>query len=904
MSQSLYECGRSLQNLCRKSDGNEETERKLRANDGAFNEQFKYAGNHIRTYRYNFLTFLPLNLFEQFQRIANIYFLLQIIIMSIPQITALNPLATAIPLLFVLAASAVKDIYDDVGRHKSDKRVNNREAHLLRDGRIVFEAWHKIKVGDIIKLESNHHVTADLLLLSTSEPSGLCYIETAELDGETNLKVRQPLIETAELGDDLKALSNFQGEVTCEPPNNRLDKFQGKLEIGNEKCSLDNSNIVLRGCVLRNTDWVYGLVIFAGHDTKLMMNSGKPIFKRTKLDKLANSLVLYIALALVLICTFLSIMSYFWERDTGKNFVIYLPWDSFYKNDPGLISLLHWPAFIMVLNTLIPISLYISVEIIRFGQSLLINWDRKMYYEKTDTPARARNTTLSEELGQIQYVFSDKTGTLTQNVMTFRECSINGKLYGHIEPEFDTEDDGMKVESYSSESMPSNKKPIDLSSNPYADPMFTFYDETLISDMKTDPNVIEFFRLLALCHTVMVEEKEDKEEKDVVDFIPGAENQDTPLLEYQAQSPDEGALVSAARNFGFIFLRRTPNTITVRVNENEEKYDVLCILDFDNVRKRMSVIVKNEVGKIMLYCKGADTMIYERLRQEPSELKDTTQTHLDLFACNGLRTLCLACKEIPELVFNEWFEEYKIASCALEDRDEKLFKLYEDIEKDMTLIGATAIEDKLQDGVPDTIANLADANINLWVLTGDKQETAINIGYSCMLLTENMIEVFIINGDDKDNVKQQIDDFKKKIDDFLPVNSFGNGNGVEMKGFPNKESGVRFAENSIDESSELEPKSGYGLIITGSSLVHALEEDLEMKFLALGKCCKAVICCRVTPLQKAMVVELVKKHVNATTLAIGDGANDVSMIRGNCVDIYVSLLINLQYNFFLECKEL
>ncbi|XP_065059907.1 phospholipid-transporting ATPase ID-like isoform X2 [Rhopilema esculentum] len=860
-----------------------EAERRLRANDRDYNSQFQYTGNHIQTYRYNLLTFIPLNLFEQFQRVANIYFLIQIIIMSIPQITALNPLATAIPLLFVLTASAVKDLYDDVGRHKSDNRVNNRKAHLLRDGIIVNEAWQNVQVGDIIKLESNHHVTADLLLLSTSEPSGLCYIETAELDGETNLKVRQPLIETAALGDDLIALSNFRGEVTCEPPNNRLDKFQGKLEIGDEKCSLDNSNIVLRGCVLRNTEWVFGLVIFAGHDTKLMMNSGKAAFKRTKLDKLANDLVLNIALALIIICTFLSFMSYFWEKGTGKGFTVYLPWDSYYKENPALIGVFHWPAFIMVLNTLIPISLYISVEIIRFGQSLLINWDLKMYHAPSDTPARARNTTLNEELGQIQYIFSDKTGTLTQNVMTFKECSINGKLYGHEEEDPEPEVDNLKIESVSSENMFSNtKRPIDLSSNPYADPVFKFYDQTLIPDLENDQNVIEFFRLLALCHTVMVEERDE------VDYMPGAETQDTPLLEYQAQSPDEGALVSAARNFGFVFLRRTPNTITIKVNGNEEKYDLLCILDFDNVRKRMSVIVQDKDGKIKLYCKGADTVIYERLSNDNASFKETTQIHLDLFACNGLRTLCLAYKEIPEHVFDKWAISYKDASCALENRDEMIAKLYEEIEQDMTLIGATAIEDKLQDGVPETIANLAEANINLWVLTGDKQETAINIGYSCMLLTENMHDVFIINGKDKQTVVSQMESCKSKIDSSTPSIPHKQ-NDVELKGITGRRgSHVMFSDNQIDEVSELEPKSGFGLVINGNSLVFALDKSLEMQFLELAKCCKAVICCRVTPLQKAMVVDLVKRHVKATTLAIGDGANDVSMIQAAHIGVGIS----------------
>lgn len=148
------------------------------------------------------------------------------------------------------------------------------------------------QVGDIIRMDNDQFVAADLLLLSSSEPNGLCFIETAELDGETNLKIKSCLPETAAMGEHENLLWSFNGEIICEPPNNLLNKFEGTLIWRNQRFPLDNEKILLRGCVLRNTKWCYGLVIFAGKDTKLMQNSGKAKFKRTNIDKLLNYIII------------------------------------------------------------------------------------------------------------------------------------------------------------------------------------------------------------------------------------------------------------------------------------------------------------------------------------------------------------------------------------------------------------------------------------------------------------------------------------------------------------------------------------------------------------------------------------------------------------------------------------
>uniref|UniRef100_A0A182W6A6 Phospholipid-transporting ATPase n=1 Tax=Anopheles minimus TaxID=112268 RepID=A0A182W6A6_9DIPT len=446
---------------------------------------------------------------------------------------------------------------------------------------------------------------------------------------------------------------------------------------------------------------------------------------------------------------------------------------------------------------------------------------------------------------------------------------------------------------------------VDFSFNPEYEPEFRWYDQGLLDAVRADEeHAHNFFRLLALCHTVMAEEKNGK-------------------LDYQAQSPDEAALVSAARNFGFVFKSRAPNSITIEVMGRTEEYELLSILDFNNVRKRMSVVLRRN-NSIILYCKGADSVIYDRLGPNQHDLKARTQEHLNKFAGEGLRTLVLAERRLTKEFYESWLVRQREAALSLDGREDKLGAIYEEIECDMQLVGVTAIEDKLQDGVPQTIANLQLAGIKVWVLTGDKQETAINIGYSCQLLTDDMVDVFVIDGITKGEVEQQL---RKYMDSLRIVNTYHPANvqkannmhsqtvgssetsavtangahssssgpmvdiqntsppSVSVVTFSNYSEGFEKGEPTL---TDIDENTGVALVINGHSLVHCLTSELESKFLEIASHCKAVICCRVTPLQKAMVVELIKRAKNAVTLAIGDGANDVSMIKAAHIGVGIS----------------
>lgn len=817
----------------------------------------KYSGNAIRTYKYNVLTFIPLNLYEQFKRAANLYFLALLILQIIPEISTLPWYTTLVPLVLVLGITAIKDLVDDLARHRMDKEINNRKCEVLHDGRFEESRWRHIQVGDVVRLRKNDFIPADLMLLSSSNPNSLCYVETAELDGETNLKFKMGLKVTDERLQSESQLAGFDAMIVCEEPNNRLDKFTGTMHWRNDRFPVDLDNMLLRGCKVRNTDYCHGLVIYAGFDTKIMRNGGKTRFKRTKIDQLMNYMVYTIFVVLILVCAGLAIGNTYWYEDIGsKAWYLYDGKDQT-ASYRGFLSF--W-GYIIVLNTMVPISLYVSVEVIRLGQSKFINWDLQMYYQEKDTPAKARTTTLNEQLGQIEYIFSDKTGTLTQNIMAFKKCTIAGRTYG--DP---TSAEGVALD---------RGRPVDFSKFRYADKKFQFFDHYLISciQSKKDKDILEFFKLLSLCHTVMVEEKEGE-------------------LIYQAASPDEGALVTAARNFGFVFLSRTQDTITISEMGKENTYEMLALLDFNSDRKRMSIILRFPDGRIRLYCKGADTVIYERISPRTRH-KETTQEALDIFANETLRTLCLCYKDISQAEFDAWSRKHKEASVALSNREEALDVVYEQIEKDMLLIGATAIEDKLQDGVPETIAKLAKADIKIWVLTGDKKETAENIGYSCELLTDDMT---IHYGED--------------VNEKLTLRQANRRNNPVVKAKKVKEPFFNSKEKNA-------------LIITGGWLNEILYEKKKkrrrLRLRRLGKrptpsvpqdnqpmddyekemrqedfvdmaCeCSAVICCRVTPKQKANVVSLVKRYKKAVTLSIGDGANDVNMIKTADIGVGIS----------------
>ena len=414
------------------------------------------------------------------------------------------------------------------------------------------------------------------------------------------------------------------------------------------------------------------------------------------------------------------------------------------------------------------------------------------------------------------------------------KCSIAGEIYGSGITEI------AKAAAKREGKILEDNRPLGAKNNPN----FQFYDERLMDGAwKNSPKkdeILDFLILLAVCHTVIPERSGKNGE-----------------IVYQASSPDEAALVKAAKYLGVEFIARSPNDVTFTILGEEQLYQILDIIEFSSDRKRQSVIVRNTEGQLLILTKGADSVIYPLLAPN-QEYMDVTLKHLDQFGEEGLRTLCCAKAYLDEEEYAQWHRDYEEAKTSLEDRTRKVEEVAARIEKNLLLVGSTGIEDKLQEGVGDTIYELRKAGISIWVLTGDKLETAINIGFACDLLNSGMT-LLVVEGHTNDVIK----DFLEKSINTANTNNISH--------------------------------DALGLVVDGERLIHILEDPiLKNLFLLLSIKCKSVICCRVSPKQKSDVVLLIKQNVSGNTLAIGDGANDVAMIQSAHVGIGISGVEGLQ----------
>ncbi|KAL7149276.1 hypothetical protein ABFS83_05G028600 [Erythranthe nasuta] len=816
-----------------------------------------YATNYVRTTKYTGATFLPKSLFEQFRRVANFFFL----VTGVLSFTALAPysaVSAIVPLVFVIGATMVKEGIEDWRRKQQDIEVNNRKVKVHEgSGKFSQTEWKNLKVGNIVKVEKDEFFPADLILLSSSYENAVCYVETMNLDGETNLKLKQALEVTSSLNEE--DLKDFRATIKCEDPNANLYSFVGTMEFEEQQHSLSPQQLLLRDSKLRNTDHIYGAVIFTGHDTKVIQNSTEPPSKRSKIEKKMDKIV-YLLFGVLFLMAFVGSV-YFGvvtKNDSDRRWYL-RPDDANVFFDPKratFAAVFHFLTALLLYSYLIPISLYVSIEIVKVLQSIFINQDVNMYYEETDKPARTRTSNLNEELGQVDTILSDKTGTLTCNSMEFIKCSIAGIAYGYGVTEVEKTMAKRKGSPYNSSQIRSTIKG------------FNFDDERIVNGNWVNgprSDVVEkFFRLLAICHTAIPDIDEN-----------------TGKVTYEAESPDEAAFVIAAKELGFEFFKRTQTSVHVNelcpvIGESVKRsYKLLNIIEFNSSRKRMSVIVRDEEGNLLLLCKGADSVMFERLAENGREYEKETREHVNEYADAGLRTLILAYRKLGEQEYNLFEEKFLEAKNSISvDRGARIDEVTEEIEKDLILLGATAVEDKLQQGVPECIDKLAQAGIKIWVLTGDKMETAINIGYACSLLRQGMKQITITLD------KPEITALEKTGD-----------NDVIAKA--SKQSVVRQIIEGKNQVDDLNSEA-LALIIDGKSLAYALDEDVKKLFLELAIGCASVICCRSSPKQKALVTRLVKEGTKKITLAIGDGANDVGMLQEADIGIGISGVEGMQ----------
>ncbi|OQR94483.1 phospholipid-transporting ATPase [Achlya hypogyna] len=837
--------------------------RVVHVNAPAENAKFGYCSNTIITSRYTIINFLPKILWYEFSKLANFYFLVISVMQCIKPISNTGGFPASLPALIVIVTIDMAfAAMEDYRRHVADDATNFAPVQRYCRQNMVFEtcASEEIAVGDIIKVVNREVIPADCVILGTFEanpenPKGICYVETKSLDGETNLKLRQGLECTYTTIQDDSHLADLEGRVLCETPNNSIHRFSGSLTLADGKQEAIGVNaVLLRGCTLRNTEFVYGLVVNTGRDTKIMMASqNKKSVKWSNMERRLNTQIMYICGLMVVLCLFGAIGATVWNRKYLSNRPAEKAWYLYSSSrdvtvaNPVANFFLLFLYFFLLLNSFIPVSLYVSMTSVKFFQAYFMNNDLKMYHAESDTPCQVRTMSLNEELGQVDYVFSDKTGTLTCNIMEFRKCSINGVAYGLGDTE-------VGLAAKRRQGKLESPLACDLSQHRVVTaPFVNFQDDRLFL---ADPAALApFWEHLAVCHTVMPETSADGS------------------LRLSASSPDEQALVAAAACFGFRFCARAPGEAQVERRDYHDgdallstaTYKVLDVLEFNSTRKRMSVVAQTPSGSLVLLCKGADTVIYERLAESTNpavlNVRKKTLEHMETFASEGLRTLVIASAPVDPVFYESWSLQYRRAindmreiELRREGEPNAIDRLMEEMEKDLQILGATAIEDKLQDGVPDAIAKLREAAIKVWMLTGDKQETAINIGFACQLLHMDM-DLVVIGADDHPDIAS----IRARLESANAV--------------PLLEDGT---------------KEDHGLVMDGETLELALLH-CPLLLLSVAQQCAAVIACRVSPAQKAELVQLVKENVpTARTLAIGDGANDVSMILSAHIGVGIS----------------
>uniref|UniRef100_A0A8C2W8M0 Phospholipid-transporting ATPase n=1 Tax=Cyclopterus lumpus TaxID=8103 RepID=A0A8C2W8M0_CYCLU len=751
--------------------------------------QQRFPDNRIVSSKYTFWNFVPKNMFEQFRRVANFYFLIIFLVQLIID-TPTSPITSGLPLFFVITVTAIKQGYEDWLRHKADNSVNQCPIHVVQHGKVVRKQSRKLRVGDVVFMKENETFPCDLILLSSSRDDGTCFVTTASLDGESSHKTYYAVQDTKAYNTE-KEVDSIHATIECEQPQPDLYKFVGRINV-----YMDNECFVSAS--------LPAVAIYTGMETKMALNYQSKTQKRSAVEKSMNAyLVVYLCI-LISKALINTVLKYAWQADPNRD----EPWYND-RTEPErqrhIVSLAFtdFLAFMVLFNYIIPVSMYVTVEMQKFLGSYFIMWDDEMFDEEMGERAVVNTSDLNEELGQVEYVFTDKTGTLTENNMEFIECCVDG----HVMPGATTMD------------------MIDTSPGPGA----------RVSTASVEHEEL-FFRALCLCHTVQVKEEE------TVDGIKHGIHQGKSTSFYISSSPDEVALVEGMKRWS---ANTHTHTHTFYI-ANKPICTHIAHLVFAHIHTL----------KLYLFCKGADSAIFPRV---VSGKVEQIKARVEHNAVEGLRTLCVAYRPLSPEQYQEVCHLLNGAKLALQDRDKRLAEAYDIIEKDLILLGATAVEDRLQEKAADTIESLHKAGMKVWVLTGDKMETAAATCYASKLFRRNtqILEL----------TTKRTEEQTRRHDQGLLL-------------WVRKELYNPLPPLRCD-------CTDYGLIIDGATLsavMRPAQEDSNSGnykeiFLEICRNCSAVLCCRMAPLQKAQIVKLIKaSKEHPITLAIGDGANDVSMI--------------------------
>lgn len=739
----------------------------------------KFAKNEVKNTKYNLLTFIPKVLWEQFKVFINLYFLVVAITQLIPSLRVTYVYTSWLPLAFVIFITMCREAFDDIKRRWRDNEVNSAVYKKLTPGGVVKISSDKIKVGDLIYIEKDERVPADVILLSTTERAGSCFIRTDQLDGETDWKLRLAVGTTQKLSSDAEVLRcgpSIYAEKPQKDIHNFIGNFYSALPVDTEE-PLNIENTMWANTVVANGT-ALGAVIYTGRETRSSMNTSDAPSKIGHTDAEINNLTKLLFLLTVALSTALVLL-----KGATKEW---------YK---------YFIRFIVLFSYIIPINLRVNLDLSKIWYSICIHKDDQI----PDTVVR--NTTIPEELGRISYLLSDKTGTLTQNEMVFKKLHLGTVSFG-------------------TESFPEVKEHL-TSEYENGAKQGTKVRKTLAYRVK------ESVRALAVCHNVTPSGTDESAEEEVQE---GEINQTfahsvTEKMQYQAASPDEVALVEWTEEVNLTLVYRDRQIMRLRTPNGEiEEFEILLIFPFTSESKRMGIIVKDTAtGEITFVMKGADVVMANIV-----QYNDWLEEECDNMAREGLRTLVVAKKMLSQEQYDDFERRYTEAKLSINDRARQMRQVQLTLEGDMQLLCVTGVEDKLQPDVRTSLELLANAGIKVWMLTGDKLETATNIAISSRLVSR-MTPIY------------QFKPVKTRTEAHNELNNFRKHN-----------------ENA--------------LIILGDSLMTCLEH-YEQEFVELAMMSPAVVVCRCSPTQKANIVYLIKKHSNKPVAAIGDGGNDVSMIQ-------------------------
>ncbi|KAH9577428.1 P-type ATPase [Trypanosoma melophagium] len=892
----------------------------------------EYCDNKMKSYKYTIFTFLPMNLFEQFHRPINLYFLLVTALQFVPSLSPVSPFTTLVPLTIAFLITAIKEGVDDWRRHRLDNICNSRRYNVIDMKRLTIEdvKCSDIQVGDVLLLLPMQVVPCDVVLLLSSGDNGEVTISTEALDGETVCKKRYAVLSdmyaqrptasvltadsTQDDESDIRAAAEFIRDASCviesEGPKPFLNSFTGavraRMPHGNEAeeeevlLGISAENVALNTSVVKNTRFTLGVAILTGNETRVAMTRAAPPTKWSIIDQSFNRMVLVVfILQFILVVVFVALSDTQLRKDQ---------WKLWYLGTNDNITLSEYTVvlplrFFLLVSPMVPLSFKVMVDASKSYMSRLIMWDKDMSDENGD--AEVHNSSLTEDLGRVEYVLTDKTGTLTRNAMTLN-CLVtaNDKIFAPDVPH---------EASY------------------------------LKSALKEDDILLHLMRTLVYCNTV----------ESVVQVTTSVAQPSSlgavPTSAWVSPSPDEVALVEGAAHLGVKLLERTRKRAFVAFGEKVESATILQVLSFTPERRRMSVLLQVDGdSKYLLVTKGSDESVLP-ICVTSSYSGFSSLNMISRLSREGLRILVGAYRYLSEEEVQTWLSEIRKAGAVIsaDVRALNVNQSYERIEKDLIYCGITAVEDQLQEKLCHTITQMRLAGMRVWMLTGDKSQTAKQTAIASGLVGPDE-RIVALTPDDmqsmserehleyaKDRInyalrRKQFEEAEKEhlmlssayvrsglsdiIDEFVKHNSASSlmaqskYRKVEEEQrdyyyyYQQKQQqeqqqkhqqvyddilrGEREAMLSSTTSNECK---GYVISFSGKTLELLKGNDNEKLFSDFKKVllhASTVICSRMTPDQKSFVVRVVKKagHV---TLAVGDGGNDVSMIQ--CAHVGVGI---------------